>query len=113
MGYNTAFLILNDAANQLLKDPDVGRKMHEAMLSSSLPEYAVKGVGFSIGNHSNGGMVLPSRHADDVQLIAVGYNYMRRLADVYHVDITDSVEVCKRLADALGYRLVKKPSGRR
>lgn len=111
MGYNTAALFLNDAMGNLKTDPDIGNKIYEAILISSRPEYREKGVEFSIGNHCNGGMVLPSRHADEVQIIAVGANYMRPLGTVYYAwsQMDDSVEMCRRLADSLGYNLVKKP----
>jgi hypothetical protein len=67
-------------------------------------------VSFSIGNHANGGHALQSMHADTVQIVAVGGNYMRTLGVVHYGwdKMGDSVEMCKRLADSLGYRLVKK-----
>ena len=110
MGYNTAAMFLNDALGNLKTDPDIGRKIYDAILVSSRPEYREKGVDFSIGNHCNGGMVLPSRHADEVQVVAVGGNYMRPLGAIYYgwSAMDDSVEMCKRLADSLGYRLVQK-----
>jgi hypothetical protein len=110
MGYNTPVLILNDAMDNLKTDADVGRKMYEAMLETPHPSKRVNGVSFSIGNHCNGGMVLPSAHADDVQVIAVGYNYMRRLGTVYNVELDNPEMVLKQLADSLGYRLVKRAS---
>lgn len=112
MGYNTAVMILNDAMDGLKTDPDVGKKLHDAILRSSRPEFRERGVDFSIGNHCNGGGVLPSQHADQVQIIAVGGNYMRPLGTVWNGwrDMQDSVEMTKKLADSLGYRLVKKAS---
>lgn len=104
MGYNTAVLILNDAAHNLKTDPNVGEKLYNAMGEAQRG----KPVDFSIGNHGNGGLVMPSRHADDIQVIAVGQNYMSSLANIYYVDMTDPVELTKRVADSLGYRLVKK-----
>lgn len=108
MGYNTAVLILNDAAHNLETDPDVGRKLYKAMGESQYSENRERGVDFSIGNHCNGGLVLPAHHADDIQVLVVGRNYMRHLGKVYHVDMEDPVAVTKQLADSLGYKLVKK-----
>lgn len=110
MGYNTAAMFLNDALGGLKTDPDIGAKIYDAITISSRPEYQKTGVDFSIGNHGNGGMVLPSYHADEVQILAVGGNNMRRLGTVHYgwSKMDDSVEMCKRLAESLGYRLVKK-----
>ncbi len=110
MGYNTTALFLNDAIGNLKTDPDIGRKIYEAILVTQRPENQ-KGVDFSIGNHCNGGMVLPSHHADQVQIIAAGGNYMRSLGVIYGGwrNMQDTVELTKKLADSLGYRLVKKP----
>lgn len=106
MGYNTAVLILNDAMGNLKTDPDVGRKLYDAMGESSRPEYREKGVDFSIGNHGNGGMVLPSYHADTTQIIAVGGNYMRRLGVTFG-SLTDDERLLKNLAESLGYTVTK------
>lgn len=108
MGHNTAALFLNDALGNLKTDPNIGEKIHDAIMMSSRPEYRDRGLDFSIGNHANGGMVLSSQHADATQLISVGGNYMRRMYTGYYLDMLDSEKCCKALADALGYRLVKK-----
>lgn len=108
MGYNTPVMILNDAMSNLKTDADVGRKMYEAMLLSSRPEYRNRGVDFSIGNHCNGGMVLPSRHADETRLIAVGGNYMTDIGSVWGASMDDPEALCRALAEKLGFRLVKK-----
>lgn len=108
MGYNTPVLILNDAMHMLETDPKVGRKMYEAIGES----YGGKGVSFGIGNYCNGGYALPSMHADDVQVVAIGGNCMKRLGVVYggwHLMGGDNTEkLMRQLADSLGYRLVKK-----
>lgn len=107
MGFNTVVLILNDAMHNLKTDPNVGEKLYNAMGESQHPANK-DGVEFSIGNHCNGGMVLPSRHADEVQIVAVGGNYMKRVGVLYHADMEDPEAMVRRLADSLGYRLVKK-----
>lgn len=108
MGFNTPVLILNDAMENLRTDPLVGTKLYNAIMHSTSPKYRDRGVDFSIGNHCNGGLVLPSKHADETQVIAVGGNYMRSVYSGYYLDMMDSVKICKAVADSLGYRLVKK-----
>lgn len=111
MGYNTAVLILNDAASGLRDDPNVGTKLYDAIGRATYPdgltgEYASD---FSIGNHANGGRVLASRHADDTQIVAIGQNSIRSVANLYHLDMHNDIEVLEALAERLGYRVVKKP----
>ena len=101
MGYNTAAMFLNDTVHTLKDDTTLGRRIYEAIGDSQHPDNR-NGVDF------RGGILLPSRHADDVQVIAVGHNHMRLLGVAFHVDMQDSVEVLKRVADEYGYRLVKK-----
>jgi hypothetical protein len=90
--------------HNLKTDPEVGPKLYEAILTAPRKGYNE----FSIGNHCNGGMVLPSQHADCTQIIAVGGNYIKSLADNNYVNMEDPVEVAKHLAATLGYRLVKR-----
>jgi hypothetical protein len=112
MGFNTPVLILNDAMHGLKTDPEIGSKMYDAILRTQRVLNRGYGVDFSIGNHCNGGHALASEHADHVQIIAVGGNTMRNLTTLYGAwgSMGDSVAMAKRLADALGYRLVKKAS---
>lgn len=109
MGYNTAALFLNDAMGNLKTDPDIGRKIHDAILLSQYSQYAKCGVDFSIGNHCNGGMVLPSHHADEVQIVAIGGNYMQSMGTLYGAwkNMQHPEKLLKELADTMGYRLTK------
>lgn len=109
MGYNTPVLILNDAAHMLETDPDVGRKISEAMSLSQRDR--TRQVDFSIGNHANGGAVWPAEHADEVQVVAFGGNCMTKLGTVYGgwSQMTDPDKLLRSLATTLGYRLVKLP----
>lgn len=109
MGYNTALLIMNDAAEGLKTDPNVGKAIYDALGEAQYSRNK-EGVSFSIGNHANGGYLLPSRHADEVQIVAVGGNCMTRLGSIYYGwrDMVDPDKLVHRLADELGYKLVKK-----
>lgn len=110
MGYNTAALFLNDAIDGLKTDPNIGQKIYEAIITA--PRQGDRYTDFSIGNHCNGGMVLPSCHADVVQVIALGGNYMKPMGNLYGAwrDMQEPEKLLKSLADQMGYRMVKKPS---
>lgn len=111
MGYNTAAMFLNDAIDGLKTDPNVGHRIFEAIITSDRPENRKRGfTDFPIGNYCNGGLVLPSRHADDIQVIAFGRNYAKVLGVTWHANMEEPLEVIKALADQMGYRLVKKPA---
>jgi hypothetical protein len=101
MGYNTPVLILNDAVHLLPKDPDLGKKLAAACLNS-------RGVTVPVVNHVNAITVLPAQHADTVQVLAFGGNYVRRLGYAHWQD--DETQILKRVAEQMGYRLVRKPS---
>lgn len=109
MGYNTAVLVLNDGLDLLKSDPEAGRKIHDGILMSSRDRSRATDV--SLGNHCNPIAVLPSHHADEVQIIAVGGNCIVPLAVLYGSwrDMSDPAALLKKLAAELGYRVVKKP----
>jgi hypothetical protein len=110
MGYQTAVTILNDAVDQLKTDVGFGPRLLDAILISQRPEYRERGVDVSLGNHCNAVMVLPSHHADVVQVVAVGGNYMRPLGNLYGAwrNMQEPEKLLKELADQMGYRLVRK-----
>lgn len=106
MGFNTALMILNDAADGLKDNPDVGTSIYNALLESQRG----KPVDFSIKSYANGGVVLPSHHADVVQLIAVGGNDMTPVVNLYGAwrEMSEPEELLRRFADQLGFRIVRK-----
>ena len=107
MGFNTVVMVLNDAADGLKDNPEVGTDILDAMMESQRGE----AVTFPIKNYCNGGMILPSQHADTVQVVAVGGNYMTPIANLYGAwrDMGNPEQLLRRLADQLGYRIVRKP----
>ena len=111
MGYQTAVTILNDALEGLTTDPGFGVRLRQAVMISQRPEYRERGVDVSVGNHCNGALVLPSHHADVVQVVAVGGNYMRPMGNLYGAwsNMQEPEKLLKELADQMGFRLVRKP----
>lgn len=108
MGYNTAAFFLNDAIDALVSDPDAGKKIYEAIMNGYRHDSVTD---FNIGSNYNAGSVVQSKHANDVQIVAVGGNRMRLLGTAWNGwrQMDDTVALLRELADREGYRLVKKP----
>lgn len=111
MGYNTAILMLNDGQHDLENEVEVGKKISQAMSLSQRPEYREKGVNVGLCGFANPMTVMSAEHADDVQVLAVGGNSIIRLGTLYGdwSYMLDKEALLKRLADQMGYRVVKKP----
>lgn len=111
MGYQTGVMLLNDHLDGLKTDVGFGPRLYDAILESSRPEYREKGKSLPLGYCGNGAMVLSSQHADQVQMIAVGGNYMKRLGVLWGAwpNMQEPEKLLKELADQMGYRLVRKP----
>jgi hypothetical protein len=110
MGYNTALLILNDAADGLRTGGEVAHNIYSAMFHSR--REGERATDFGIGSYPSGGSVLPSQHADHVQIVAVGGNYIKPVTTIWNGwrDMADDTKLLKAMADSMGYRLVKKPA---
>ena len=107
MGYNTAIIICNDQLHDLARDPDTGRAIDRMIGEANAGRRTAEGreVGqAAYGRFSMG--ALPSRHADEGQLILVGGNCIQTVARCWTFD---PLEALKQAADQLGYTLHKKP----
>lgn len=99
MGFNTAAIILNDALSSLDRD-DAGRHIRSAIQAGS------RGEGWT----PVGVTVLPSQHADTVQIVAVGGNRIFTLG--YGNWRDDPESLLRALADQIGFRVVRKRSAK-
>lgn len=110
MGFQTSIMLLNDAVDQLKTDTGFGPRLLDAILESSRKEYRERGVDVWLGNHANACVVLPSQHADNVQIVAVGGNYVRPFGTVWGGwrDMQNNVKLLESLADQMGFKLVPK-----
>lgn len=113
MGYNTALMLCNDGLDTLVRDPNAGQKIHDAVIQAN----AMRPVTVSLANHCNPMMILPPQHADMNQLVMVGGNMIRPVAGFfrmgYHADQREFQEVVLgRLARELGYAVVPRKTGR-
>lgn len=95
MGFNTAVVILNDHLHQLEKDPKFGERLGEAIRMAGREKL-----------YTSGFDVLPTQHADTMQIVAIGGNTIRRLG--FSSYYADNEQILKDLASDLGFRVVKK-----
>jgi hypothetical protein len=96
MGLNTAAIILNDHLHELQNAPDAGAQIARAI------QLGHRGKGWT----NVGVTVLPSVHADAVQVVAIGGNAIRNLGYGHWRD--DDEKLLRKLADDMGFRLVRK-----
>lgn len=111
MGYNTPVLILNDNLGGIRDDPEFGKKLDYAI--ATMEDGATVRSGFGVA-----AKVAKTDHADHYQVIAFGGNRMLRLGYVFgprhNKEFSDDpVYFLRKMAEELGYDLVKKKKGRR
>ena len=73
MGWNTCVVVLNDALDQIEKDPEFGKKLAAAIRKRSIT--GKEAVDVSAGNHCNAALVVHQSHADCNFYVKVGGNY--------------------------------------
>jgi len=72
MGFNTTVVVMNDAVNEIERDPDFGRNLAAAIRSVGC--YS-KPVDVSAMNYCNAASVIECHHADLDVYVKVGGNY--------------------------------------
>ena len=96
MGFNTAVIIRNDFLHQIKDDPEFGQKVYGAIISNGRGPY-----------HGQSFDVLPSDHADNTQIVAIGGNSIRTLG--YGGDWgAEDETILRNLAHRMGFKLVRK-----
>lgn len=95
MGLNTVLIVRNDFLHEIKDDREFGQKIYSAIISRGR-EY-----------HGQSFDVLPSAHADYLQIAAVGGNTIRLLGfgGGYR---SDDEAALRYLANGMGFRLVRK-----
>src|SRR5690606_26019895 len=93
MGFNTGMVILNDRLHEIEADQSFGRQVSEAIRYAGRRELWASG--FS---------VLPSQHADTMQVVAIGGNTIRSLG--YAGWSNTDEEILRSVARSMGFRLV-------
>ncbi len=95
MGFNTALMVLNDRLDEIRNDPHFGRRVSDAVMEACHRKE----------KHFGSFSMLPTQHADTVQVISVGFNSINLLGYAW----SDDPEIILRgLANQYGYRLVKR-----
>lgn len=105
MGFRTVVMLNNDATHEWSKDPALGQKIHHDMSIG----FTISGRGDQLGRY---GSVVECVHADTQTLVALEhYSSFTPLAYTAWRPNQENrdLELIKQAADALGYRLVKKP----
>lgn len=71
MGYNTTVVVLNDALDQIEKDPNFGKNLVRAIQQINSRR---EGIDVPAGNHCNAARVIETHHADYDVLVKTGGN---------------------------------------
>jgi hypothetical protein len=106
MGFNTAAIFLNDGIRR-------GDEFYQALGKSTIDAILKNGDVIYAGN-GNVGEVLSSKHADEVQIVAIGGNSISRLGSLYyswHLNTgkqEDNIKLLRALADQYGFDLHKQ-----
>lgn len=116
MGFNTAIVLLNDATGDIRGDSALGESLMAAIDATILSgPHRNHPVSVPAGNHGNAMAVLAPHHSSVTQVVAIGGNTIRPIAQVYSSwsvltkDGEDPmVGLLRDVAGQYGYRLVKK-----
>ena len=94
MGFNSTVIVLNDALDQIEKDPYFGKNLAKAILRVGC--YGNK-VDIQSGNHCKAATVIETHHADYYEYIKVGGNYGEVVKDPIMVldDIKHYIRECE------------------
>lgn len=107
MGYNTTIVVMNDALDQIAKDPNFGKNLVAAIeMAKQFPD---KRQDVAAGNHVNAAHVVETHHADTTVLVSVGGNLglvQARSRGWNHHEVTFQVELLRVWAQRLGMRVV-------
>ena len=118
MGYNTTVIVLNDAVDQIAKDPQFGKKLADAISSIRTDQYLTEqagkkyyGTDVSAGNHCNAATVIETHHADITKVILVGGNMGEDIGAAWlrKADEPKELQLARALAEEHGYHLRKNP----
>lgn len=108
MGYNTTVVVINDALDQIAKDPQFGANLARAIRQKA----GVRSrIDVESGNHCNAAHIVETHHADQTVLVSVGGNLgIPHLThhEWNHHEPEGQVSLLKAWADKLGFDLVKK-----
>lgn len=115
MGFQTEFMILNDAAHLIKDHPEeFAQKIYDACLGTSFMskhwsgDFYPDNVSLGLGNHCNPIVVNRSHHADDVRVLISGHNDMTdvsRFSKSYNFTVNRFPEILDSHISILEYKL--------
>ena len=114
MGYNATVVVMVDGLHEIRDDPEFGKKLSDAI--RDFQSARSKHSDVRAGSHLNAATVVGFHHADVTSVVLVGGNCATKLHEHYgwrHNDPAVQVDILKEVADKLGYRLIKKPEGKK
>lgn len=109
MGFNTTVVVLNDALDQIEKDPEFGKNLGNAIRRLTVNP---NGIDIPAGCHCNAAHVVETHHADFATVVAVGGNYGVMLSSSWLQnkpldDKESKILMLKNLAAELGFTVRK------
>lgn len=112
MGFNTTVIVLNDALDDIERDPEFGKKLSRAIQHMSISD---RPVDVTASNHCNAASVIETHHADGTVIVAIGQNTGDVVGRCYYIpyDETRKEKIVRQLADQLGFTLRKKTERRK
>ena len=116
MGYQTSVMVLNDDLLEIKDDPNFGRNLCDAIvrLRHGIPNDVSAQSADGRRIHCSAATVIETHHADQTSAVIFGGNIGQSLGTIggWNYDVSkpeDRVKILKKLADAEGYTLHKKP----
>jgi len=103
MGLNTVAVLYNDFNFE--RQPDLGRRIHDAMRSWSWRDRD------HLATHFGAGMVISQAHADYTQIVAVGRNTGKPISEANDLDLF-ALEQMKECMERHGYKVTKRRTAR-
>ncbi len=114
MGWNTTVVVLNDALDQIEKDPQFGASLARAIRHMPVARHRGEDrIDVAAGNHCNAACVIESHHADSTALVSVGGNLGLEQLVVHgwnHHEQAGQERLLRAWAEKLGFEVTPKPA---
>jgi len=107
MGCNTSVIVLNDALDDIERDPDFGKKLVAAIRERYRNPKGCP-IDVAASSHVNAASVIETHHADHTSVVLIGGNTAKVLGIGFDYRFQDQAVELKILKDALtplGYDL--------
>lgn len=109
MGFNTVLMVLNDHLDVGAKDPEIGRRIRDAVCSYPARDrdrHRLDIYARSDRCSASYASVISQAHADDTQVVVVGRNYGQPISECDKLDWWTIKQITAAL-ERNGYRVMK------